>query len=127
MRRQDATASTRGTGASSAARAAGTGVQPSSPCSANMPINLTDARPSNAASDGHEDNTANVVHCRCGPCLAARMGEDIRDALANPVWRCPCCRGICNCSGATCLRKSHGLGTTGQLVLEAKSLGYPSV
>lgn len=55
------------------------------------------------------------------------MGEDIRDALANPGWRCPCCRGICNCSGATCLRKSHGLGTTGQLVLEAKSLGYPSV
>ena len=55
------------------------------------------------------------------------MGEDIRDALADPGWRCPCCRGICNCSGATCQRKSHGLRTTGQLVLEAKSLGYPSV
>ncbi len=55
------------------------------------------------------------------------MGEDIREALRTPGWKCPACRGICNCSGATCLRKSHGLRTTGQLVSEAHSLGYPSV
>lgn len=34
----------------------------------------------------------------CGPCLRARYGEDAREALLNPTWACPICRGICNCS-----------------------------
>ncbi|KAG5836504.1 hypothetical protein ANANG_G00256020 [Anguilla anguilla] len=34
----------------------------------------------------------------CGPCLRNRYGEDVRTALLDPAWRCPPCRGICNCS-----------------------------
>jgi len=37
------------------------------------------------------------------------------------------CRGICNCSGANCLRLMNGWETTGQLTHEAKKLGYRSV
>lgn len=42
-------------------------------------------------------------------------------------WRCPACRGICNCSSSTCQRKARGLCDTGQLWHEARNLGYKSV
>ena len=32
------------------------------------------------------------------------MGENVEEALANPAWRCPVCRDICNCSGVGCQR-----------------------
>uniref|UniRef100_A0A2K5PC15 Zinc-finger domain-containing protein n=1 Tax=Cebus imitator TaxID=2715852 RepID=A0A2K5PC15_CEBIM len=34
----------------------------------------------------------------CGPCLRNCYGEEVRDALLDPNWHCPPCRGICNCS-----------------------------
>ncbi|KAG2308157.1 hypothetical protein Bca52824_027905 [Brassica carinata] len=34
----------------------------------------------------------------CGDCLFMRYGEHVLEALENPDWVCPVCRGICNCS-----------------------------
>jgi len=63
----------------------------------------------------------------CGSCLALRMGERLADALADPDWRCPCCRDLCNCSGVGCLRARRGLEPTNQLASEARAYGHPSV
>ncbi|KAF8070906.1 CDCA7L [Scenedesmus sp. PABB004] len=63
----------------------------------------------------------------CGACLQARMGENVEEVLRRSDWRCPVCRGICNCSGPNCLRRSKGLLPTEQLVHEALHLGYKSV
>ncbi|KAG7282239.1 hypothetical protein CRUP_038407 [Coryphaenoides rupestris] len=49
----------------------------------------------------------------CGPCLRNRYGEEVRDALLDPEWRCPPCRGICNCSFC---RAREGRCATGILV-----------
>lgn len=57
----------------------------------------------------------------CGPCLRNRYGEDIKEALLDPNWSCPPCRGICNCS--ICRRRS-GKCCTGILVHLAKDSGY---
>ena len=63
----------------------------------------------------------------CGFCLEMRFGENLDEALSNPSWRCPACRDICNCSGATCSRSRRNLFPTNQLYHEADSLGYKSV
>ncbi|KNA18604.1 hypothetical protein SOVF_069340 [Spinacia oleracea] len=34
----------------------------------------------------------------CGDCLYTRYGENVLEAVENPTWSCPSCRGICNCS-----------------------------
>ncbi|KAL2925516.1 Cell division cycle-associated 7-like protein [Bienertia sinuspersici] len=34
----------------------------------------------------------------CGDCLYTRYGENVLEAIQNPSWSCPVCRGICNCS-----------------------------
>ena len=34
----------------------------------------------------------------CGPCLQLKYGEDAREALMLPDWKCPPCRNICSCS-----------------------------
>ncbi|XP_059355477.1 cell division cycle-associated protein 7-like [Carassius carassius] len=60
----------------------------------------------------------------CGPCLKNRYGEDVRDALLNPEWLCPPCRGICNCSFC---RAREGRCATGVLVYLAKYHGYDNV
>lgn len=86
----------------------------------------------------------------CGPCLRNRYGEEVQDALLNPVtvrrapqldvvcvpikadvprfppqeWRCPPCRGICNCSFC---RARDGRCATGVLVYLAKYHGYDNV
>eukprot|EP00775_Hariotina_reticulata_P006218 gene6218-6455_t len=62
----------------------------------------------------------------CGGCLMARMGENIEEVLRQPDWRCPACRGICNCSAHNCQRARRGLRVTDQLVHEATSLGFKS-
>jgi len=56
----------------------------------------------------------------CGSCLTMRYGEDAKEALMDPVWKCPVCRGICNCS--FCLQTP-----TGQLFHLARSRGFASV
>ncbi|XP_065269770.1 cell division cycle-associated protein 7 [Emys orbicularis] len=60
----------------------------------------------------------------CGPCLRNRYGEDVRTALLDPNWRCPPCRGICNCSFC---RQRDGRCATGVLVYLAKYHGFNNV
>ncbi|XP_075685592.1 cell division cycle-associated protein 7 [Rhinoderma darwinii] len=60
----------------------------------------------------------------CGPCLKNRYGEDVKIALLDPEWKCPPCRGICNCSFC---RQRKGRCATGVLVYLAKYHGYDNV
>ncbi|XP_024588637.1 cell division cycle-associated protein 7 isoform X3 [Neophocaena asiaeorientalis asiaeorientalis] len=60
----------------------------------------------------------------CGPCLRNRYGEEVRDALLDPSWHCPPCRGICNCSFC---RQRDGRCATGVLVYLAKYHGFGNV
>lgn len=60
----------------------------------------------------------------CGVCLKNRYGEDAREALKDPDWVCPPCRGICNCSFC---RKRAGKSCTGILIHLARELGYSDV
>ncbi|XP_044159481.1 cell division cycle-associated protein 7 isoform X1 [Bufo gargarizans] len=60
----------------------------------------------------------------CGPCLKNRYGEDVKTALLDPEWKCPPCRGICNCSFC---RQRNGRCATGVLVYLAKYHGYDNV
>ncbi|KAJ7383994.1 Cell division cycle-associated protein 7 [Desmophyllum pertusum] len=60
----------------------------------------------------------------CGPCLRNRYGEDAKEALMDPEWYCPPCRGICNCS--FCMKK-RGRRCTGIMIHLAKERGYNDV
>ncbi|XP_040827661.1 cell division cycle-associated protein 7 isoform X1 [Ochotona curzoniae] len=60
----------------------------------------------------------------CGPCLRNRYGEEVKDALLDPNWHCPPCRGICNCSFC---RQRDGRCATGVLVYLAKFHGFGNV
>merc|ERR1712083_850060 len=60
----------------------------------------------------------------CGRCLEIRYGEDCAEALLNPTWACPPCRGFCNCS---ICRNSKGKGATGILIQLAQAKGYDNV
>ena len=53
-----------------------------------------------------------------------RYGENAADALLDPDWKCPPCRGICNCS---ICRSRSGRCPTGILFQHAEALGYKSV
>ncbi|XP_028763982.1 cell division cycle-associated protein 7 [Neltuma alba] len=60
----------------------------------------------------------------CGDCLYMRYGEHVLEALQNPSWICPVCRGICNCS---LCRQAKGWPPTGYLYRKVSALGYKSV
>ncbi|XP_014205602.1 cell division cycle-associated protein 7 [Copidosoma floridanum] len=60
----------------------------------------------------------------CGPCLRGRYGESAHEALKDPHWACPPCRGLCNCS---ICRTKNGQRPTGILAPIAKEEGYNSV
>ncbi|KAL2091452.1 hypothetical protein ACEWY4_013715 [Coilia grayii] len=60
----------------------------------------------------------------CGPCLRNRYGEDVRTALLDPEWKCPPCRGICNCSFC---RQRDGRCPTGILFPLAQYHGFSDV
>ncbi|MED6235195.1 hypothetical protein ATANTOWER_019232 [Ataeniobius toweri] len=60
----------------------------------------------------------------CGPCLRNRYGEDVREALLDPDWKCPPCRGICNCSFC---RQREGRCPTGILFPLAQYHGFSDV
>merc|ERR1719370_2732050 len=60
----------------------------------------------------------------CGRCLEIRYGEDVKEALLNPTWACPPCRGFCNCS---ICRNRKGKGATGILIQLAQAKGYDNV
>ncbi|KAL8117559.1 uncharacterized protein LOC141723821 [Apium graveolens] len=60
----------------------------------------------------------------CGDCLYTRYGENVLEALENPDWVCPVCRGICNCS---LCRKAKGWAPTGFMYRKVLKLGFKSV
>ncbi|KAI4385094.1 hypothetical protein MLD38_003155 [Melastoma candidum] len=60
----------------------------------------------------------------CGDCLYMRYGEHVLEALENPKWICPVCRGICNCS---LCRHIKGWAPTGPLYRKISSMGFKSV
>lgn len=63
----------------------------------------------------------------CGSCLWLRVGENIDEVLKRTDWLCPCCRDLCNCSSANCMRIKRGWFPTNQLSHEAKEQGFRSV
>ncbi|KAF5752930.1 hypothetical protein HS088_TW01G00848 [Tripterygium wilfordii] len=60
----------------------------------------------------------------CGDCLYMRYGEHVVEAIENPNWICPACRGICNCS---LCRQAKGWPATGSLYRKISNLGFKSV
>ncbi|CAL9149275.1 unnamed protein product [Musa hybrid cultivar] len=60
----------------------------------------------------------------CGDCLFMRYGENVLEAMKNPNWICPVCRGICNCSFC---RIKRGWGPTGPMYRKIARMGYKSV
>ncbi|KAI4325848.1 hypothetical protein MLD38_031212 [Melastoma candidum] len=60
----------------------------------------------------------------CGDCLYMRYGEHVLEALGNPNWVCPVCRGICNCS---LCRQAKGWAPTGPMYRKISSMGFKSV
>jgi len=60
----------------------------------------------------------------CGRCLEIRYGEDAKEALMDPNWKCPPCRGFCNCS---ICRNRNGKGATGILIQLAQAKGFDNV
>ncbi|KAL6010799.1 hypothetical protein ACLOJK_001241 [Asimina triloba] len=53
-----------------------------------------------------------------------KYGENAEETAALEVWKCPKCRGICNCS--ICMKK-RGHQPTGILVQTARAIGFSSV
>ncbi|OAY60391.1 uncharacterized protein LOC110631073 [Manihot esculenta] len=60
----------------------------------------------------------------CHKCLLNRYGEKAEEVALLDEWKCPKCRGICNCSW--CMKK-RGHKPTGVLVHMAKENGFSSV
>ncbi|KAF2359005.1 Zinc-finger domain of monoamine-oxidase A repressor R1 [Trinorchestia longiramus] len=60
----------------------------------------------------------------CGSCLKNRYGEDVHNALKDPEWQCPPCRGNCNCS---ICRTREGKAATGVLINLARARGFDNV
>ncbi|KAK4383713.1 Cell division cycle-associated protein 7 [Sesamum angolense] len=60
----------------------------------------------------------------CGKCLYIRYGENLLEAKEKESWKCPACRGICNCSRC---REKKGWPPTGSIHDHAWKLGYKSV
>ncbi|KAL4424642.1 hypothetical protein ABPG77_002260 [Micractinium sp. CCAP 211/92] len=60
----------------------------------------------------------------CPKCLENRYKEKVEAANTAGDWRCPRCRGECNCSNC---RKKKGMEATGQLANIAKKAGFGSV
>eukprot|EP01018_Ginkgo_biloba_P026437 Gb_14005 [translate_table: standard] len=60
----------------------------------------------------------------CPKCLLNRYGEKVEEAVKSAEWKCPRCRGSCNCS--ICMKK-QGRAPTGILVHAAKATGFASV
>ncbi|CAI9113628.1 OLC1v1014263C1 [Oldenlandia corymbosa var. corymbosa] len=61
----------------------------------------------------------------CHRCLLNRYGEKAEEVTALELkWKCPYCRGVCNC--CKCMKR-RGCMPTGRLFLVAKAKGYSSV
>ncbi|KAE8684692.1 Zinc-finger domain of monoamine-oxidase A repressor R1 protein, putative isoform 2 [Hibiscus syriacus] len=68
-----------------------------------------------------KDKQCTIKYCQ--KCLLNRYGEK-EDVALLADWKCPKCRGICNCS--MCMKKK-GHNPTGVLVFTAKKTGISSV
>ncbi|KAJ8416867.1 hypothetical protein AAFF_G00327450 [Aldrovandia affinis] len=79
---------------------------------------------SDTKTNCHNPECVGVRGQFCGPCLRNRYGEEVKDALLDPEWLCPPCRGICNCSFC---RAREGRCATGVLVYQAKYHGHGNV
>ncbi|KAL6348396.1 hypothetical protein AAG906_005704 [Vitis piasezkii] len=62
-----------------------------------------------------------IKYCQRG--LLNRYGEKAEEVAQLEDWKCPKCRGICNCSFC---RKKIGCAPTGILVHKAKATGFSS-
>ncbi|XP_060925176.1 cell division cycle-associated protein 7-like [Limanda limanda] len=71
-----------------------------------------------------DEGCRGVIGQFCGPCLRNRYGEEVRKALLDPEWKCPPCRGICNCSFC---RQRDGRCPTGILFPLAQYHGFSDV
>ncbi|KAE8713339.1 Zinc-finger domain of monoamine-oxidase A repressor R1 protein, putative isoform 2 [Hibiscus syriacus] len=70
-----------------------------------------------------KDKQCTIKYCK--KCLLNRLyGEKEEDVALLADWKCPKCRGICNCS--MCMKKK-GHNPTGILVFTAKNSGFSSV
>ncbi|PNH07988.1 Cell division cycle-associated 7-like protein [Tetrabaena socialis] len=96
-----------------------------SPCSTQKTLNVKTRCLSCHGKRGQDGGRNRGVWC--SGCLDTRVGEDLQQVLRDPAWRCPACRGLCNCSAPNCVRAMRGLEPTAQLVYEARDLGYSSV
>lgn len=56
----------------------------------------------------------------CGDCLFMRYGENILEVAELADWKCPVCRGLCNCSNH---RIRQGWAPTGSLYRRAIAEG----
>ncbi|KAG7244808.1 hypothetical protein INR49_029827, partial [Caranx melampygus] len=72
----------------------------------------------------HSEECRGIQGQFCGPCLRNRYGEDVKKALLDPEWKCPPCRGICNCSFC---RQREGRCPTGILFPLAQYHGFSDV
>lgn len=75
------------------------------------------------------DKKTSCLGCRgpngviCGQCLQTRYGENILEVFQKGnKWRCPSCRGICNCNACRELKNLQPIGS-----VCVNTLGYPSV
>ncbi|KAH7858188.1 hypothetical protein Vadar_021056 [Vaccinium darrowii] len=72
------------------------------------------------------ENEINSRRCTlhfCHTCLLHRYGEKAEEMAEFGGWKCPRCRGICNCS--LCMKK-RGSCPTGKLVHVVKASGFSS-
>jgi hypothetical protein len=60
----------------------------------------------------------------CGDCLFQRYGENLDEANEDPDWKCPNCKGLCNCSFH---RSKRGWAPTGAMFPHADAMGFLSV
>ncbi|KAI7739383.1 hypothetical protein M8C21_010726, partial [Ambrosia artemisiifolia] len=72
-------------------------------------------------------NLAKTKPCKskyCSSCLLNRYGEKVEDVVLLDKWKCPKCKGVCNCS--ICMKK-RGHQPTGVVTKMAKACGFSSV
>ncbi|KAJ0614765.1 putative Zinc-finger domain of monoamine-oxidase A repressor R1 [Helianthus annuus] len=105
-------------------------------CSHRWQPNLRSQKWQNLSSASTEETMDFVVTCtnesgnkKCPlnvyrACLLNRYGENAKEVAASSEWKCPRCRGICNCSSRM---KKRGFGPTGILIHTTKKVGFASV
>ncbi|XP_042030985.1 uncharacterized protein LOC121777707 isoform X2 [Salvia splendens] len=76
-----------------------------------------------AACKNHIKNKPCLVKI-CSRCLWNRYNEKVEEVTSLEEWKCPKCRGVCNCS--VCMKR-RGHQPIGALTSAAKATGFSSV